>query len=350
MRLIRRTGLTLVELLVVVAIVALLVALILPAVQGAREAARRVQCGNNIKQVALALHHYHTSHGMLPRTNCNRNPAWHTSKNAWALGSPDTWNVEIFPQLEQQAIYDGLDFTRKTGDAVVRPGQPQSNRDLSLTVMPGLVCPSDPQASNPILGNRCNLYTRTSLGPGQWYAGSLGPASCREKCPFCPTNPAWGSSPIPSRQNPCCKATNGSFPLGKDFYVPGFFSNNAVRISFDSVTDGLTNTILLGETLPYESCHNGIYITNPMTVITNIPINTFATPIEIVPDGRHVPAIGWVNDQRVNGIKSRHPFGAMASMADGSVRFLFEDVSPPVLWAMGTRRLGSLDVAAATTE
>ncbi len=350
MRLIRRPGLTLVELLVVVAIIALLVALLLPAAQGAREAARRVQCGNNIKQVALALHHYHSSQGMLPRTNCNRSPAWHTSDNAFAKGSPDTWNVEIFPQLEQQAIYDGLDFTRLTGDAVVRPSQTVSNLELSLTVFPGLVCPSDPQGSNPILGNRCNLYTRTSRGHGQWYAGSLGPALLREKCPFCPTNAAWGSSPTPSRQNPCCNATSGALPLGEDFYVPGFFSNNAVRVSFDSVTDGLSNTILLGETLPYESCHNGIYITNPMTVVTNIQVNTFATPVEIVPDGAHVPAIGWVNDQRINGIKSRHPFGAMASMADGSVRFLFEDVSPPVLWALGTRRLGSLDVAAATTE
>jgi prepilin-type N-terminal cleavage/methylation domain-containing protein/prepilin-type processing-associated H-X9-DG protein len=354
----RRTAFTLVELLVVIAIIALLMALLLPAVQGVREAARRTQCGNNIKQVALALQAYHNARGALPRTICNQNLDHSTvtasnGSSAWTLGRPDTWNVEIFPQLEQQNIFDGLDFARKVGDKSTSATRPISNLDLSNKVLPGLVCPSDPLASNPIFGNRCNFSNGTSLGHGQWYAGSLGPSHARGRCQLCPTNSAWGSSPTPSKSNPCCNGNGGDAGhLGKDGYFPGFFGNNPARITFDSVRDGLSNTVILGETLPFESCHNGIYQNNPMSVLLSTPINIFATSDEIVPDGAHTPPMfgNSAHDHRVNGIKSKHPGGAMVALADGSAQFLSEQISFPVLWALGTRRLGSLDVAPATVE
>lgn len=354
----RRTAFTLVELLVVIAIIALLIGLLLPAVQGAREAARRLQCGNNIKQVALALHAYHTSHNALPRTICNRNLEHSTATvnngaDAWTLGRPDTWNVEIFPQLEQQNIYHALDFTKTVGDTSTSATRPISNLALSLKVMPGLVCPSDPRASNPIFGNRCAISNRTSLGHGQWYAGSLGPTHARGRCQLCPTNSAWGTSPTPSRSNPCCNGNGGDAGhLGKDGYFPGFFGNNPARITFDSVRDGLSNTVILGETLPFESGHNGVYQNSLITVILSTPLNIFARPEEIVPDGQHAPPMftNGAHDHRINGIKSRHPGGAMVAMADGSAHFLSEQISFPVLWALGTRRLGSLDVAPATLE
>ena len=354
----RRTAFTLVELLVVIAIIALLIGLLLPAVQGAREAARRLQCGNNIKQVAMALQAYHTAQGALPRTICNRNleHSTVTSSNgstAWTLGRPDTWNVEIFPQLEQQNIYDALDFTKKVGDTSTAATRPMSNLQLSVVVMPGLVCPSDPRASNPIFGNRCNISNGTSRGHGQWYAGSLGPTHARGSCQLCPMNSTWGSSPTPSTTNPCCNGNGGDAGhLGKDGYFPGFFGNNPARITFDSVRDGLSNTVILGETLPYESCHNGTFQNNPITVLMSTPLNIFATSDEIVPDGAHTPPLfgNSAHDHRVNGIKSRHPGGAMVAMADGSAQILSEQISFPVLWALGTRRLGSRDVAPATLE
>ncbi|MFM8579128.1 MAG: DUF1559 domain-containing protein [Planctomycetaceae bacterium] len=353
-----RLGLTLVELLVIVAIIAVLMALLLPAVQGVREAARRVQCSNAIKQGALALLHYHHSQGMLPRTNCNRNPAWHAETalpsvaiDSFKQGFPDTWNVEIFPHLELQAMFDQLDFSKKTSNSSVSAAQPVSNYDVSLTVLPRLICPSDPRGSSPIIGNRCDGNVTAIRGHGQWYAGSLGPALPDVgTCLLCPTNAAWGCSPTPTRLNPCCNATNSNLPLARDFYVPGFFSLRAVRVTFDSVTDGLSNTLLLGETLPNDTVHNGIFVTNPVTVLTNTPINVFATAAEIVPDGLHDPPTGIVNEQRINGIKSRHPAGAMVALADGGVRFVYEDISFPVLWALGTRRLASRDVAQATLE
>lgn len=351
-------GFTLVELIVVIAIIAVLMALLLPAVQGVREGARRAQCGNNIKQVALALQVYHASHNALPRTICNRNlqhqlVTSNNGANAWALGRPDTWNVEIFPQLELQNISDGLDFNRKVGDTSISATRPISNLELSLTKMAGLICPSDPLGSNPVFGNRCNFNNThgTSFGHGQWYAGSFGPTFVHHGCPFCPTNTAWGSSPSPSLNNPCCNGIPGlSNQLGLTGYFPGFFGENPARITFDSVLDGLSNTVILGETLPYESCHNGIYISSPETVLLSIPINYFARPDEIVPNGAHDPVLGKGVDTRVNGIKSRHPGGAMVAMADGSAQFLSEQISFPVLWALGTRRLGSLDVAPAAIE
>ena len=354
-----RDGFTLVEMLVVIAIIATLVALLLPAVQGARESARRLQCGNNIKQIALGLQSYHTIQGGLPRTICNRNADNATATaeggwSAWTLGRPDTWNVEIFPQLELQNLYDGFDYAKKVGDATTSAAKPVSNLDLCQRVLPGHACPSDPFSSDPVLENRCSHATGTSRGHGQWYAGSLGPQYARSGCPLCPTNSTWGSSPTPSRSNPCCNGTPSTptrdYHLGKDGYFPGFFGNNPVRITFDDCRDGLSNTVILGETLPAETVHNGIYVTNSMTVLLSTPINTFALPSELVPDGAHDAVSGGGSDHRVNGIKSRHPGGAMAAMADGSTQFLSETMSFPVLWALGTRRLGSLDVAPASIE
>ena len=122
---------------VVIAITALLVGLLLPAVQGARESARRVQCGNQLKQFALALQAYHQSFDVLPSGIINRNRANpdSTQPNAWQLVSgPDTWFAEILPRIEQQALYDRLDFG-------VRPGTP-ANVNLVAQPMAGVACPA----------------------------------------------------------------------------------------------------------------------------------------------------------------------------------------------------------------
>jgi prepilin-type N-terminal cleavage/methylation domain-containing protein/prepilin-type processing-associated H-X9-DG protein len=349
-----RSGFTLVELLTVMAIIAVLVGLLLPAVQSARESGRRVQCRNNVKQLVLALHAYHASQGALPRTVCNRNfnhPSviLDNGVRAAARGWPDTWNVEIFPHLELQSRYDALNYTRRAGDAQTSAAHPVSNAELTQQVLPGHACPSDPFSANPILANRCREATYTTRGHGQWYAGSLGPTHARGRCQLCPTNASWGTSDRPSKVNPCCNGTPGQ-QAGLDGYLPGFFGMNPARITFADCRDGLSNTVILGETLPHESAHNGVYLSNSLTVLSNIPINTFALEHEIVPDGEHSPAVGNAADHRVNGIKSRHPGGAVVAMADGSTQFLAETISFPVLWALGTRKLGSLDVAPASLE
>src|SRR5688572_12222721 len=112
----RRPGFTLVELLVVIAIIGILVALLLPAVQAAREAARRISCSNNLKQVALACHNFHDVYDRLPPGGANDQPPFGTQNtingNAqWG----SSWKVYILPYLEQSAIYDRWQFQSQSG-------------------------------------------------------------------------------------------------------------------------------------------------------------------------------------------------------------------------------------------
>ena len=117
---------TLVELLVVIAIIGVLVALLLPAVQAAREAARRTQCSSNLKQVALALINYEGSNGALPNG----------APTQFQTGIGGTWVLKIMPYIEQQAAFDLYD--------VHLPVSHVNNRAAVTTVLPTLVCPSDP--------------------------------------------------------------------------------------------------------------------------------------------------------------------------------------------------------------
>jgi prepilin-type N-terminal cleavage/methylation domain-containing protein/prepilin-type processing-associated H-X9-DG protein len=336
-----RSGFTLVELLATVAIIGLLVALLLTGVQAAREAARRMQCAANLKQVALSLSAYHASHNALPRGILNRDP----------LGSlwnsrPDTWAGELLPQLDSLPLYNAFDYGRSAGHSTPGPSQTVSNYQLSLTVLPFYICPSDPIGAQPILNNRCDITGRmgTRNGHGLWYACSLGPTAPTDGyCPLCSTNAVWGSSQSPSLTNPCC---NG---VALDARPSGMFAAGSARVTFDSVTDGLSNTLLLGETLPLETTHNGVYLPNFTTVVTNTPLNMLARPEWIRPGGL-TSCRATQGDQAASGIKSRHAGGAQTAFADGSVRYLDQSIAMPLLWAMGTRRASQVDVVTVTGE
>ncbi len=110
-----RIGFTLVELLVVIAIIGILVALLLPAVQSAREAAQRMQCGNNLKQVGLALHNYHTAHNQFPP-----GVIWDPGVSGGPMKA--TWVGQILPQVEQGNVFDLADFDQGTAEARATPG------------------------------------------------------------------------------------------------------------------------------------------------------------------------------------------------------------------------------------
>ena len=131
----RRVAFTLVELLVVIAIIGILIALLLPAVQAAREAARRSQCTNNLKQLGLALHNYHDTFKKLP-------PTIHDQPWDWGTTSPTqkgSWLVRLLPFVEQQSIWDCLDFNGNTEhNSVTASGQP-----VHEIVISGFICPSD---------------------------------------------------------------------------------------------------------------------------------------------------------------------------------------------------------------
>ena len=312
---------TLVELLVVIAIIALLIGLLLPAVQGARESARRVQCGNQLKQFALALQAYHSSFDVLPSgiINRNRSNPDANATNAWQLVSgPDTWFAEILPRLEQQARYDRFDFG-------VRPGTP-ANVNLVAEPMAGVACPSDPRGGQSVCDNRCAIFVASSASRmlGLWYAGSLGINPIMGRCGFCtPQTPQVGSN--------CCAGGDRATTEPPT----GMFAVAATVVSFAQVRDGTSNTILLGETLPHENMHNGAFSTHYPVVATNIPLNTFVPNNELPIGGAH-----WVNHTIASGIKSRHPGGAHVALADGSAHFVAESIEPVVLRALGTRAGG----------
>src|SRR5436190_1229599 len=126
----RRRGFTLIELLVVIAIIAVLIALLLPAVQAAREAARRIQCTNNLKQLGLGIHNYESTHGVLP-------PQQVLSFTGSALNWKSTWGVSsrIAPFLELGPMYNAINFTNRTSD-------PSNVTVVSLTLSV-LICPSE---------------------------------------------------------------------------------------------------------------------------------------------------------------------------------------------------------------
>ncbi|OYW13961.1 MAG: hypothetical protein B7Z55_16195, partial [Planctomycetales bacterium 12-60-4] len=140
-----RRGFTLIELLVVIAIIAILIALLLPAVQQAREAARRSQCVNNLKQLGLAIHNYHDNFNAFP-------PGWIGVTNR----TPDTegnsgfaWGAHLLPQLDQSPLYGRLNFNRECYD-------PAFNAVAMSTVLPAFRCPSDPSQDTWMIGEEAN--------------------------------------------------------------------------------------------------------------------------------------------------------------------------------------------------
>ena len=134
-RTVLRSGFTLIELLVVIAIIALLLGLLLPAVQSAREAARRMQCGNNLKQIGLALLNYETNRGVFP-FGCGG------TQGQARYAQTGTWAAFILPQLEQQNVYDTFDFKKHMNDP--------ANQKAVSTIVQAFICPTDPEGMTPL--------------------------------------------------------------------------------------------------------------------------------------------------------------------------------------------------------
>lgn len=307
----RRAGFTLVELLVVIAIIGILVALLLPAVQSAREAARRMQCTNNLKQLGLAMHNYHDAHNTLPYGSgdcCDR-----SNKFAWG----GIWPTMILPQLEQQNLHSAIDFKVHTQDLPVA---------ILTTVIPMYSCPSDGGGGqNLILDKRFSAHN-PPRAMGLWYTASMGPTS-PDQCPFCPNTTA-------SPSNYCCQGNNfgtlpgGSYPAGSGV---GMFSRYRNSVNFGEVRDGLSNTIMLGETLPRQCSFFSAFAVNFNVTSTSIPINT-------MDDDQGAGSNWW----RTSGFKSRHGGGVNVAMGDGSVQYLSQSMDYRLYNNLGTRAGGEV--------
>ena len=304
-----RRGFTLIELLVVIAIIGILIALLLPAVQAAREAARCAQCANHLKQIGLALHNYHETCGTLP----------YGAGYAGCQGG--TWAAFILPYLEQQSVYDMFDFNKRIWDP--------ANVAAVQTVIPTYICPSD-APDDPLLGGRHQVGWRNpGKSMGLWYPGSMGPTrdgvNSNDSCVYCPLPPPSYCCADTSNFGCCQRAMDGTLRPGV-----GLFDRAVHPVRFAQVTDGLSNTLMAGETIPSQCTFNGAYNHNNPVAGTTIPINT----MEETRDG--VDTL-WF---RACGFKSRHPGGCNFVMGDGSVRFMAEISDYKLYNELGTRAGG----------
>jgi len=329
-RLIRRPrrGYTLSELLVAIAIIGLLIGLLLPAVQKVREAANRIKCSNNLKQLALACHNYHDANDRFPPGGVFFNPPGTVLSDKYNQGS---WHVYLLPYMEKDNEFRripnlNVPYTNSIPEALAAK--------LIAPRLGYLRCPSDPDpdAHNLPLtnyaGNQGPQCWKGGCGPdhdiNQMYCNGTSDDPPRPLNP--PTVPGYAASPNRG------KTLNAS-------EVRGMFGTFGPKINFAMVTDGTSNTLLLGETLPYQliSRIGHWALAGPGRALTTIiRINTFTDYFE--DDGCAVAPLRYYwNNNVASGFKSRHSGGAYFALADGSVRFLKQTIDHQTYQHLGCR-------------
>jgi prepilin-type N-terminal cleavage/methylation domain-containing protein/prepilin-type processing-associated H-X9-DG protein len=371
-----RRGFTLIELLVVIAIIAVLIALLLPAVQSAREAARRAQCVNNLKQLGLAVHNYHSQQNVFPPLI--QNFSW----AALNLASPQDpvpfdWTAAILPNMEQQSLYNAANFMLHSSAWTF--STPANNTVVNSRVAT-MMCPSE-SSKIPTIQQGWKNYVANIGGP--------------------PVNSGWSGLLVIMQGNP--GGYPGSPTAGADSTGKALVNYNCGSFGVEAVTDGTSNTALFSETLigtgpamnsvtiataPRKSTYmfpSGLSLpmdlgaTQPqaaqqfVAACKALPGNTagygglppgsgnawlggnanstlvfdsynhWMPPNQIAcfnsADGN---TAGWGNPEDAIPPSSNHPGGVNMAMGDGSVRFIKDSVSLQAWWGLGTRNGGEV--------
>ena len=367
-------GFTLIELLVVIAIIAVLIALLLPAVQSAREAARRIQCTNNLKQLGLAFANYESTNSMW----CMGAMTWGGGNSANA-GSPMNdptganrpvnglnWVALILPYIEQTTISSSINFSTGTASNSTI----QAFATVWYTRLSVLSCPSD--------GDQQGFRNwQSNNGDGQDISGASPPAPPGNptgqvqvpvsdylvsygdnyasgantpgaifptESPYTQFPPAPGQPWIgwPGEQGTMLNVMNGVGGANVGALRGMFDVNDGQTVRLAGVTDGTSNTICAGESLPAQRADNNVWEWNSGANGTTIPIN--------YPSGQScTTAGGWGSSNFASrcayanvGFKSKHPGGANFLFVDGSVHFLKTSINMFTYCALGSRAAGEV--------
>ncbi len=293
----------------VIAIIAVLVALLLPAVQQAREAARRSQCKNNLKQLGLAMHNYHELYSLFPM-------------GGWVSGSQDygSYMVRILPMMDQAPLFNMINFNINVDSQILANGQP-----IATTGIPAYQCPSD---DSSLLFTTSQNYSGQPRAKAN-YSGNLGNQNTNGSAACCVN---WN-----------LLNSNGSQMNGDTndtTQISGVLMKWPSSIGLQAITDGTSCTLLMGETRPKCSLHeqDGWHDSNANWTMTEMGINYPTCPNEPGYTGANCNQPGNNAWGTANSFRSRHVGGAQFVLCDGSVRFISQNISILTYQQLGDRR------------
>lgn len=313
----KREGFTLVELLVVIAIIGVLVALLLPAVQQAREAARRMQCINHLKQLGLALHNYHDTYNTLPMAS---NPQVGSGAD---MQRGVSWITRILPFLEQSSIYDQMVFS---GDSTMQDGPSPNYALLNGLKLGGLYCPSSPLPEFVTRNSGNHGEVQFQVGNYVGVTGSYFRGGTVDVVSPSPQHSSYGNAVYNGLLTP---ASSISTPAGLKHAIDG--TSNTMIVSEQS---NFFSDIATGAQVDRRSSGHwgGVWSNGSGAGSWTHNVTTVRYPIGT--------AGGTGNDQpyTVNlAFISAHPGGVNMALADGSIRFLQETVNFNILTALADR-------------
>ena len=363
----RRPAFTLVELLVVIAIIGILVALLLPAIQAAREAARRMSCGNNLHQIGIAVHNYIDTYKNLPPHGTYHHHAVSGCAHTWHEASDGSAFVKILPFMEQQGVYDLVNFDTCGTDwnnpcINPRPYDPATQHPeyqcwgdqsgyLHALVVPGYLCPSA-RVENSADGKHWSGNNPKFERAFSTYAFSVGSQ-------FMPSHTNAHDGDHLMSAAPCHNIYPGNRYGGggaghanenRGSRISGILCRGKWAAKLRDIKDGTSNTILAGDILPMTDshvAHHGWWHMNSSWTPTTCPINFPCTAHEESWAQLYEPVYGVANNCNLFQnhtcslrFASEHPGGAQFVLCDASVQFISDYVDYDTYQALGDRRDG----------